>query len=362
MKKIITILTVLLLLFAVSCNMDSTTGLLQEAGKSVKKESFTIRKVIDSVKSESSTTEEHDIFLVASDEGIFVYGGTGKKITDTVGNGRIARNVIWGSIVESNNTYSWECIYYNDPQTGGDGKYYTIKSDGSSAVVYSGIKEELYIPVSTAYEKVTDSSSSTVSYETVVIYKNPEGTRNYYSLIEESKNPGSSAITEVKWTDSTSTDVYCTNVTYIGQKHFIGKGSDSKNYYFKADSSGISEPKINTNSYRAYNNNVFVTTGNVFYNVNGEKIDSGSGNSYTSNTVKTFVNSENTYIIASGVNEVYVINSKGTLEKKSCSNLTSIEVVYIAEVKEDNYINVITAESGAKCINLKDNSIDSTWK
>ncbi len=50
------------------------------------------------------------------------------------------------------------------------------------------------------------------------------------------------------------------------------------------------------------------------------------------------------------------------LTTKAVSSLTGIEVKYIAEVKDGEYINVITAESGAKCINLHDSRIDSSWK
>ncbi len=60
MKKILSYMTVLLLLaLAVSCNMDSDTGLFQEAGESVKKESYVINKVIaEDSTSSSSTTEK----------------------------------------------------------------------------------------------------------------------------------------------------------------------------------------------------------------------------------------------------------------------------------------------------------------
>ena len=64
MKKIITILTVLLLLLAVSCNMDSSSGLFEDAGKSVKKESYTIKSVLSKI----DTTN----YIVASNEGIFL--------------------------------------------------------------------------------------------------------------------------------------------------------------------------------------------------------------------------------------------------------------------------------------------------
>ena len=157
MKKIIlTLSAVLLVLLAVSCNMDSTTGLFQEAGTSVKKESYLIRKVIDEDVTNS-------VFLVAADEGIFVYSAKSGKIGETAFDGTTSKYVIWGSLTETSGSYSWECIFYSEE----DGKYYTINQNGEKNE-YAGIDTK-FVPVGdSCYDNDT----------TIIVFKNTETSTN----------------------------------------------------------------------------------------------------------------------------------------------------------------------------------------
>ncbi len=313
-------MTVLLLLaLAVSCNMDSDTGLFQEAGESVKKESYVINKVI----AENSTSSS---YLVSSDEGIFIYNGKeGRKLSESQGTGKTAKNVIWGTFTST----GWECVYYDDG-------YHKIDQAGN-VTDYTAENLSGYIPTPSLYE----------DGETVVVFRQSNGTNCYVS---------SSSSEPLTWTP---VDTSLTDVSYIGGGYFIGKNS-GKDVYFKYDSSSITKYD-NTNNYITYCDSVFLTKANAFYKSDNTKIDGASGNTFTK--AQAFSDGTNVYFILSGLNNVYYINtSEMKLTTKAVSSLTGIEVKYIAEVKDGEYINVITAESGAKCINLHDSRIDSSWK
>lgn len=326
MKKILSYMTVLLLLFlAVSCNMDSDTGLFQEAGQSVKKESYVINRVIAEDTSSSS-------YLVASDEGLFIYSGKeGKKLSESVGTGKTAKYALWGRFTSST---EWECVYYDDG-------YHKIDQAGNVSD-YTAENLSGCVPTSSLYENGA----------TAAVLRNSDSTKYYVSV--SSDEPSA-------WT---LVDTALTDVSYIGGGYFTAVDSDKKNVYFKYDSTSTSTvATANDNKYITYCDTVFLTTANAFYKESGnEKIDSASGNTYTK--AQAFSDGKNVYFILSGLNNVYYINKSGEMKltTKAVSSLTGIEVKYIAEVKDGEYINVITAESGAKCINLHDSRIDSSWK
>ncbi len=347
MKKILLTLTAVLIAFlAVSCNMDSSTGLFQEAGQSVKKESYVIRKVI-------AADEADSIYLVAADEGIFLYDAkANKKVGATVANGRTSRNVIGGFFTEAADTSKWKCIYYDDPSNKGDGKYHCIDQDGN-VTAFSGL--ENYIPVSSVYE----------GGNTVIVFRNSEKTTNYVCMTK---------LTSSSQDFSSVKDTSLTNVSYIGDGYFIGVDTDRKyitdtsksiNVYFKYTASGVFEtPEVNSSSYITHEDATFLSLSDTFYKADGSSIGSISSNyTYTRANAATDGNTpSSSYFILSGLNSVYKITD-GKMEAKNVSSLSSIEVVYIASVADDgSYINVITAESGAKCINITDGKIDSSWK
>ena len=348
MKKIIlTLSAVLLVLLAVSCNMDSTTGLFQEAGTSVKKESYVIRKVI-------AADEANSIYLVAADEGIFLYNAKSlTKVGETVGNGRTSRNVIGGYFTESGSTSKWSCIYYDDTVNGGDGSYHCINQDGT-VTAFTFKDSENYIPVSSTYDN---------GY-TVIVFRNSESTTNYVCI---------TTLTSSSQDFSSIKDTCLTNVSYIGDECFIGVDKNrtyitdtqkSKDVYFKYSTTGTFEtPEVNSNNYIAHEGTTYLSRSDVFYKADGSSVDSISSN-YTYTRIPAITDSNsNSYYFLSGLNYVYKITAEGKMEAKSCSSLSSVEVVYISKVDADgSYINVLTAESGAKCINITDGKIDSSWK
>ncbi len=350
MKKIISYMTVLfLLVLAVSCNMDSDTGLFQEAGRSVKKESYVIRTVLAQDSSSSS-------YLVSSNEGIFVYSAKDGKTSDTVSVGSAYRNVIWGSLSSTSTsgdstayTYTWECIYYSDPTNGGDGKYHLVKNDGTSEV-YDSLSGDKYIVQSASF----DNSGATA--KNVIVFRSSDMSQYYLFMQDAAVMPTDSDV------------VSCTNamynVSYIGGNYFIGTegtSTSSRAYYFTFNGSVVTTAVSNDKKFRSYIGGCFVTTDKTFYIEDSDTAVDGTASSSPLVRVPMTVVADNAYFIISGVNEVYAVNkTENKLYKKSVSSLSGIEVIYVAGISTDgNYINVITAESGAKCINLKDSKVEN---
>lgn len=328
MKKILPLITSLIIvILAVSCNMDSDTGLFQEAGQSVKKESYSIIRVLDEIKTSS-------IYLVSSDEGFFLYSGKeGKKLTENVGDGNKAKAAVWGTIISDS---TWECVYYID------GKYQKIDQSGS-VTDYEASNLTGYAPTQSVFENGF----------TIVVFKNTDSSK--YSVTVSKDEP-------TKWT---LVDTGCTNVSYIGDEYFIGQHSEKGNVYFQCNASTENiKIESNANGYITHNGLVFLANTGKFFKVS-DNTEIGSVSSKTYTMVPAVSDETNVYFILSGVNNVYSIKTSGDemkLTTKAVSSLSGIDVVYIAGVVDGEYINVITAESGARCINLHDSRIDSTWK
>ncbi len=328
MKKILPLITSLIIvILAVSCNMDSDTGLFQEAGQSVKKESYSIIRVLDE-DTNSST------YLVSSDEGFFLYSGKeGKKLSENVGNGIEAKAAVWGTIISES---TWECVYYID------GKYQKIDQSGS-VTDYEASNLTGVVPTQSLYEKDF----------TITVFRNSDSSK--YSVSASKDEPSN-------WT---LVDTGCTNVSYIGDEYFIGQNSEKVNVYFQCNASTTTiKTESNTNGYITHNGLVFLANTGKFYKVS-DNSEIGSISSKTYTMIPAVSDETSVYFILSGVNNVYSINTSGDEMKvatKAVSSLSGIDVVYIAGVVDGEYINVITAESGARCINLHDSRIDSTWK
>ena len=331
MKRIITILTVLLLLLAVSCNMDSSSGLFEDAGKSVKKESYTIKSVLSQIDKTN--------YIVASNEGIFLLSD-GSKASSAVGTGNIASY----SILATGTKDSWKAYYYSEK----DNKYYSIDNSGNTEE-FTGIDSGTYTFNSVYFENVNNDKY-------VVVFKMGSGLNAvfYGSSSEFLSSP-------------TITATGYTNVSYIGDGYFIGKNADDgKMHLFSYDGTTVTECCVNDSNYRSHIGGYFVTSGNVIYHHYNTEFGSdslvktiGSGNTYK--MAKMLEKDGTYYFILNGIKDVYYVKDS-LCESKTCTSLTNIEVIAIVDVIDGEYINVITAESGTKCINLKDNSIDSTWK
>ncbi len=331
MKKIFTLTIALALLFVtVSCNMDSTTGLFEDAGTSVKKASYTIHNVIYRFSDTS--------YLVASDEGVFVFKD-GSQSCSSYGTGINAENVVYATGTEDD----WYYVYYDESES----KYYkmgnTIEKEEYTDIPGTYKNQGMYV-----YEYIGGSDKG------VAIFKNTENGKFciYDSIQSENEPPADVAFI--------SLDSYSySGVTYMGDGYFVGE-ENGTSYYFTINDVFNKTRTENTNSYITHINGIFLTKANSFYS-NGSSIGSASSGS-TYRRVSTKLSDTNRYILVSGLNYAYYINSSNEVVETSVSGLSSIEVLYIAGVVEGKYINVITAQNGAQSINLEDKSIDSSWK
>ncbi len=327
MKKISIILTALLVLFvSVSCNMDSATGLFEDAGTSAKKASYTIHNVL----LRFSDSE----YLVASDEGIFVFDGS--EVGSSYGTGINARNVVYAAGTKDD----WYCIYYDESAE----KYYKIGYN-TEKTEYTALSSKYKTQGMYSYEYI---NSKDVKAQ---VFKNSEDNKYYIFYADDS----STLLTDDKL-KSLSTYSY-TSVTYMGDGLFSGVDTSGK-YYFTTSTDSDAR-SLNSNSYITYLDGIFLSESNAFYNETAE-IDPASGN--TKSRVATNLTNGNRYFMVKGLNYAYYVDSSDKLIGTSVSGLSSIEVVFVAEVVDGKYINVITAQNGAQCINLVDKSVTSSWK
>ncbi len=333
MKRTAIIITALIVLItAASCNLDSASGLFEDAGKSVKKESYTIKSVLGRMSGDKS-------FVVATDEGIIVLDEKGAKVSaEAVGNGRIATN----SILATGNTKDdWEVYYYDESSS----SYHKLSHDGTDTP--SNLDNTKVIRGGVALDDVNTDKYA------FVYTKTENGTVKYGTFYGTKDEFLSSSD---KWKDVDYTDV-----SYIGDGLYMGI-KDKKCWIFTPYDSSFTSYE-NTNSFRTHAKGYYVTLTDAFY-YNDTKIYTPSSTSVTGSRAKAFSSGDKVYFILNDLKEVYVAENKSVSAKTSTS-LTNIEVIEVVGIVTDNgydYINVITAESGAKCINLKDNSIDSSWK
>lgn len=325
MKKISIILIALLVLFvSVSCNMDSTTGLFQEAGTSAKKASYTIHNVL----LRFSDSE----YLVASDEGVFVFNGS--KIGSSYGTGINAENVVYAEGTKDD----WSCVYYDESAA----KYYEIGNVTD--------KSE-YTALSSKYKNVGMYSYEYINNTHVKaqVFKNSEDGKYYIYYSTEDKTLGDANLISLA-------SYSYSGVTYMGNGYFIAQESGTS-YYFAADSP--STRVKNSNSYITHIDGVFLNKSNTFYSTSAS-ISPISGNTYR--RVATNLTDGRRYFMVRGLNYAYYVDSTNKLIETPVSGLSSIEVIFVAKVVDGKYINVITAQNGAQCINLVDKSVTSSWK
>ena len=163
------------------------------------------------------------------------------------------------------------------------------------------------------------------------------------------------------------TETEYTNVSYIGDGYFIGKNvDDGKMHLFSYDGTTVTDCNANSSNYRSHIDGYFITSNNEIYIHKTGESDSdtlitkiSSGNTYK--MAKMFEKDGSYYLILDGLKDVYILKDDN-FKSLTCTAITNIEVISIVDVVDGEYINVITAESGTKCINLKDNSIDSSWR
>ena len=325
MKKIsIAFIALVVLFVSISCNMDSATGLFEDAGTSAKKASYTIHNVL----LRFSDSE----YLVASDEGILVFDGS--QVGSSYGTGINAKNVVYASGTKDD----WSCIYYDESAE----KYYKIGNNTEKSE-YTDLSSKYKNQGMYCYEYI---NSKDVKAQ---IFKNSEDNKYYIFYADDS-----SKLLSDDTLISLSTYSY-SDVTYMGDGLFIGI-ENKTSYYFASDE--ITDRTKNSNNYITHINNVFLNESNIFYYGDTSKSFSGS----TKSRVATSLYDGNRFFMLNGLNYVYYVNSSSETVESPVSGLSSIEVLYVAKVVEGKYINVITAQNGAQCINLEDKSVTSSWK
>ncbi len=313
--------------------MDSSTGLFYEAGTSVKKESYTILSVLGRVDTQK--------YIVASSEGVFYFdGSSGTK--DVIGTHNIATHAFMAKKGSSSN--GWECYYYDETNS----KYMIIYQSGKTDE-FKGIDASTYSFKSSSFENINGTD---------------------YALVFDIKsgnNAGKCAVfygtaETLSGTSPTIRETEYTNVSYIGGKVFIGE-KDGKEYYFTYDGATLSEGTDNSSlKYRSHLNGYYVSLTPKFYSGTTDITPSStSGKNYTK--CVTYDDATTTYFFLDGASVIYKC-SGATVTTVSISGLSNIEVKAVAGIVDSNYINVITAENGAQCINMADNKIESgsTWK
>ncbi len=321
--------------------MDSSTGLFYEAGTSVKKESYTIINVLGRVDTQK--------YIVASSEGVFYFdGSSGTK--DVIGTADIAKHAFMAKKGSSSN--GWECYYYDETNS----KYMIIYQSGKTDE-FKGIDASTYSFKSSSFENINgtdyalvfDIKSGNNKGKCAVFY----GTADQLCGIDSS-NTGSE-------TSPTITETEYTDVSYIGGKVFIGK-KDGVVYYFTFNGKDRSDEAVNSLGFRSHLNGYYVSLTPKFYSGTTDITPSStSGKNYTK--CVTYDDATTTYFFLDGASVIYKC-SGNTVTTVSISGLSNIEVKAVAGIVDSNYINVITAENGAQCINMADNKIESgsTWK
>lgn len=324
------------MVLAVSCNMDSTTGLFHDAGTSIKKASYTIYSVIG-----KTDTADTNGYFVSSNKGVFYFDSSDSGSASVKGNSTIAKY----SYLVTGTKDNWTCYYYDESKS----QYMTMTSDGKTAENTNTLDGKKYALKSFYFENVNNDNH-------VVVFENPATKKCsiFYGTKENLKNL------------STPKDTDYTDVSYLGDKLFMGK-KDGIFYYFTYDGTGeLSEGKPNNNGFRSYLNGYYVSiSSKFFYKSNDDTFNditpsNTTGKNYTK--CVTYKYNEYTYFFLSGASVVYMCKDNA-VTTKTCSALASTEVKAVVSVSDDhNYINIITAENGAKCINLVDAKIENTWK
>lgn len=302
--------------------MDSSTGLFYEAGTSIKKASYTIVNVIGKVGVKE--------YFVSSDKGVFYYDGNDPTV---IGTPTIAKTAYCVKGTKD----SWTCYYYDEANK----QYMTMTQDGKTAKNES-LNGETYALKSFYFENINEDNYA-------VVFENPT-TKECYVFYGSLDNL-------IALTAPTTTGY--TDVSYIGGKVFIGKNSEGTEVYFTYDGTTLSSATKNTSSFRSHLNGYYVTISTKFYyNSNDISPSSVTGTNYTK--CVTYNDGTYTYFFLKGASVVYMCKD-GAVTTKTCSTLANTEVKAVVSVSGD-YINIITAENGAKCVNLADAKIENSWK
>lgn len=305
MKKTLIILLITIILFtSISCNMDSSSGLFQMAGESVRIGTHTIYSVLHKF--------DENNYLVSTDSGILVYNGIDKSYSDSVGNGNNSRYTIKTDCLS---TSSWSVTYFDNS----DSKFYTLNNEGNVTEdnSYSGF---------TFKHSSYDSESNTI----------------HYIL-----NDGSSYLF-----DSTPFTGSLSNYKYVGKnKFFFSEGN--KNYLFTT----TIEEENRGDIILIYDNYAITSEGKVY-----------KDSTLIEGTIGTVNTKSNIHMIKYNENKYYIINNgslykieNNTLSSITIQGLSNVEIIELSKAT-DSFINAISATNDSISINITNKQIENSWK
>ncbi len=323
MKRITTLISIILLLALLlsSCNMDSNTGLFQEAGQSERKVNYTIYSVLAKISEKE--------YLVSSTDGVFVFNvNANNENAEKYLTGKDSTEVLFAKKDGS----SWEFVYYNTD----DNTYYKVTSESATPDKYKNIDGKYKF--SSSYTDLNDPANY------ALVFKDSEG-KNY--IYYGSYPTASFEPTKTEFED----------VSYAGNGYFIGT-KEKVRYIFKIED--LTEKPIDSNTVSVISDNCYILKdGKIMVNGVNKNSSSDSITVGSSSRVISYTEGGKTYIILPSTNTVFIYDGGTNLEMKDCAGLKNIEVKAILGVKNDS-LNVITATSAAKSLNLKDGLI-SDW-
>ncbi len=322
MKRITTVLSIILLLALLlsSCNMDSNTGLFQEAGQSEKKVNYTIYSVLAEISEKE--------YLVSSTDGVFVFNvDANNENAEKYLRGKDATQVLFAK-----DSTSWEFVYYNTDNN----TFYQVTSKNTTPVEYTNIDSKKY--------KFSSSYTDLKNKEYALVFKDSENNNYVYY--------GAYPTTVFEPTKTEFEDV-----SYAGNGYFIGT-KEKVRYIFKKGET--TSKQVNNNTVSVISDNCYILKdGKIMINDENKNTSSDSITVGSSSNVVSYTEGGKTYIILPSTNNVFIYDGGTNLEIKDCAGLKNIEVKAILGFKND-CLNVITATSAAKSLNLKDGLI-SDW-
>lgn len=304
MKKALTILLITIILFtSISCNMDSSSGLFQMAGESVRIGTHTIYSVLHKF--------DDNNYLVSTDSGVLIYNGRDKSYSDSVGNGNNSRYIIKAECTSLSN---WSVTYFDNL----DNKFYILTSEGN-------ITEDTTYSDLTFKHSQYDRISNTIHY-----ILNNDSTYSFDSIILTGN---------------------LSNYKYVGNSKFFFSDGD-KNYLLTT-----TEEETESEIILLFGNYSITSEGKIY---NGStQLENTIGVVNTKSTIHMIEYSENKYYIINN-GSIYKLEND-VLTSLTIQGLANVEIVELTKAT-DTYINAISATNDSISINIITKQIENSWK
>lgn len=304
MKKITTILLIAIILFtSISCNMDSSSGLFQMAGESVRIGTHTIYSVLHKF--------DDNNYLVSTDSGVLIYNGLAKTYSKGIGNGNNSRMIIK---TECSSLSSWSVTYFDSTEN----KFYTINNEGNKTedTSYSS-----YTFKHSSYDRASNSIHYILSDNSTYLF------------------------------DSTPLSGSISNYKYVGNGKFFFTEGD-KNYLFTT-----TKEETENQIILLYDSYIITSEGKIY---DGSTLIEGTiGSVNTKSTIHMIKYNENKYYIINN-GSLYKLENN-TLTSLTIQGLANVEIIELTKAT-DSYLNAISATNDSISINITSKQIENSWK